>query len=504
MTVQPSSGSSSNASVLDETTPLLAASALGPTNLSNEEAVVKPRNSIDPRSEPTEHQENRQKDDENPLPLLQIFLLCYARLVEPVACFCIFPFINQMIKDTGDIDNEDVGFYSGVIESLFSLTQMFVMIPWGRASDRIGRKPVLCLSLFGMTFTTAIFGLSQSIWQMILFRCLAGVFAGTVVTVRTMISENSTQKTQARAFSFFAFASNLGIFLGPLLGGLLAQPAKEYSSVFGGVRFFVRYPYALPTFAAGAISLSAAILSTLLVKETLRTRKESQAKSEPPMSTWNILNHSGVGMVIYILGHASFLGVAYTAVAPVFWFEPVYLGGFGFSPRFISVFLALGGFAQALWLLLAFPPLQKRYGTGGVLRACTIAWPIFFLENPILNILLKHGWKLAFWIIGITSQLVASGVAMAFIAVQLALNDISPSSDTLGTLNALALALASGIRAVTPAAFSSLYAIGVKYQILDGELIWLILTICAIAYIVGVRFLPARAEGKIRNENSPS
>lgn len=33
-----------------------------------------------------------------------------------------------------------------------------------------------------------------------------------------MISENSTPKTQARAFSFFGFTGNLGIFLGPLLG----------------------------------------------------------------------------------------------------------------------------------------------------------------------------------------------------------------------------------------------------------------------------------------------
>jgi hypothetical protein len=35
-----------------------------------------------------------------------------------------------------------------------------------------------------------------------------------------MISENSTPKTQARAFSLFGFTGNLGIFLGPLLGTL--------------------------------------------------------------------------------------------------------------------------------------------------------------------------------------------------------------------------------------------------------------------------------------------
>lgn len=37
-------------------------------------------------------------------------------------------------------------------------------------------------------------------------------------TVRAMITENSTQKTQARAFSLFAFSGNVGIFLGPLIG----------------------------------------------------------------------------------------------------------------------------------------------------------------------------------------------------------------------------------------------------------------------------------------------
>jgi MFS family permease len=55
---------------------------------------------------------------------------------------------------------------------------------------------------------------------MIFFRCLAGVFAGTVVTVRAMLTENSTKETQARVFSYFAFAGNLGIFAGPLLGML--------------------------------------------------------------------------------------------------------------------------------------------------------------------------------------------------------------------------------------------------------------------------------------------
>jgi MFS family permease len=53
---------------------------------------------------------------------------------------------------------------------------------------------------------------------MIAARCVAGIFAGTVVTVRAMLSENSTKHTQARAFSYFAFSRNIGLLIGPPLG----------------------------------------------------------------------------------------------------------------------------------------------------------------------------------------------------------------------------------------------------------------------------------------------
>jgi hypothetical protein len=76
--------------------------------------------------------EEEDEEEDVPLPLTQIFLLCYSRLVEPITFFSIFPFINQMIYNIGDVKKEDVGFYSGLIESLFSLVQMCVMVPWGK------------------------------------------------------------------------------------------------------------------------------------------------------------------------------------------------------------------------------------------------------------------------------------------------------------------------------------------------------------------------------------
>ena len=92
-------------SALNETTPLLAASGAGPTAQPNEESLIH-----DPPPKDIE--------DDRPLPRAQIFLLCYARLVEPIAFFSIFPFINKMLWETGNIKEADVGFYSGLIVCL--------------------------------------------------------------------------------------------------------------------------------------------------------------------------------------------------------------------------------------------------------------------------------------------------------------------------------------------------------------------------------------------------
>lgn len=68
-----------------------------------------------PLLRPTSAAQNDEQD--KPLPRDQLFLLCLARLVEPVAFFSIFPFLNEMIQEVGLC-------LTGFVNSLFTLLKI--------------------------------------------------------------------------------------------------------------------------------------------------------------------------------------------------------------------------------------------------------------------------------------------------------------------------------------------------------------------------------------------
>ncbi|KAK3625232.1 hypothetical protein LTR22_023651 [Elasticomyces elasticus] len=409
-----------------ESTPLLGAPESAPeiihaVNGHTNGHTTKPAHSSQSNVSPTSDVE---EEEERPMPYVQILILCFASLAEPVAYFAIFPFINEMIFRLGNIPETSVGFYGGLIESLFSLVQMALMIPYGRAADRYGRKPVLVFSLAGISVATALFGMSQTLWQMILARCFAGCFAGSVVTVRTMISENCTKRSQARAFSWYMFTKNFGIFVGPLIGGTLACPINlAEAPAFCRSSFSTHFPYALASWTAGALCLVTTIFAQIFLVETLATKKSKTDPSSsstgkpappPPMTTWDVLRSPGVPMVLFIFGHTMLLALAYTAVSPVMEFTSISKGGFGFSDRMIAIFLAVAGMSQAVWMLGGFPPLQRWLGTGRLLRICVAFQPFFLASFPIFNELLRHGYDRVFWIALWPVIIISSGVAMSF------------------------------------------------------------------------------------------
>lgn len=138
------------------------------------------------------------------------------------------------------------------------------------------------------------------------------------------------------------------------------------------------------------------------------------------MSTWQLFKFPGVARVVLIYNYVMMLAFTFTAVNPLFMYTPVRLGGIGFSPELIAAFTALAGASQAAWLLLVFPRLHERVGTGRILFYCACAWPIFFAINVAFNFLLRYHLETAFWATAPLTLMLGSGVSMAFSRFHLA------------------------------------------------------------------------------------
>jgi MFS family permease len=115
------------------------------------------------------------------------------------------------------------------------------------------------------------FGFAKSFWQALFFRILGGATNGNVGVLRTMISEIIREKKyQSRAFLLLPMTFNIGVIIGPILGGVLSDPAGSYPGVFGKVDFFLRYPYATPNLVSAGFLSSAALLIWLFLEEVSR------------------------------------------------------------------------------------------------------------------------------------------------------------------------------------------------------------------------------------------
>jgi MFS family permease len=109
------------------------------------------------------------------IPRYQLYILCWARITQNWTDYAIFPFMPALLRFTG-VPEAQVGYKAGLVDSSLAIAQFCAIIFWSRRSEKYGRKPVLCYCLAGMSLSALLFGFARSVWQMVLFRTLAGAF----------------------------------------------------------------------------------------------------------------------------------------------------------------------------------------------------------------------------------------------------------------------------------------------------------------------------------------
>ena len=127
----------------------------------------------------------------------------------------------EPIKAEFGISDASLGLLSGVSFALFYATLGLPVAHW---ADRGDRRLIITLALGIWTVMTALCGLAQSFWQLVLVRVGVGAGeAGAVPPAQSLIIDYYSPDRRGRAIGIFMLSSTTGYVLGIVIGGWIAE-----------------------------------------------------------------------------------------------------------------------------------------------------------------------------------------------------------------------------------------------------------------------------------------
>ena len=163
-----------------------------------------------------------------------------------------------------------------LLMSCYSFAQFFMSPVLGRLSDRIGRRPVLMVSMACSCLAYVWLGFASALWMLFGARLLAGAGAGNLAAAQAYITDVTSPEARAKGMGMIGAAFGLGFTLGPWLGGVVAGANPTAADL------------QRPAFLAAALSALAFILVIALLKESL-TRTGVPARRA---SRWDLAKSS--------------------------------------------------------------------------------------------------------------------------------------------------------------------------------------------------------------------
>ncbi|HEX4819283.1 MAG TPA: MFS transporter [Acidimicrobiales bacterium] len=168
----------------------------------------------------------------------------------------LFPVLARYTRDAGASPA-----VAGLVVASFSVAQLIFSPITGWLSDRVGRKPVIILSLAGTAVGSLLTGLAGSLWLLFLGRIVDGASGASVSVAQAAVTDVAEPEDRARLLGLLGAAFGAGFALGPAIGGVAALVSHR-----------------LPFFIAAAIAAANAVVA---VKRLPETRHRVLASPDP-------------------------------------------------------------------------------------------------------------------------------------------------------------------------------------------------------------------------------
>jgi DHA1 family multidrug resistance protein-like MFS transporter len=135
----------------------------------------------------------------------------------------VVPFLPLYIQELGISDAYELSMWTGIIFAANFATSFISQPIWGSLADRYGRKVMLLRSGFGMAIVTGLMGFAIVPWHLLALRLLNGVVFGFNTAASALMAATAPKERMGFALGTLQSGMVAGTFLGPLMGGLLAE-----------------------------------------------------------------------------------------------------------------------------------------------------------------------------------------------------------------------------------------------------------------------------------------
>lgn len=307
----------------------------------------------------------------------KILILAFTLAVVMLGFGLVIPIFPFYIEELGASGRE-----LGLLVATSALLEFIFAPLWGGVSDRIGRKPVLTVGIFGYGLSALLFGLATQLWMLFAARALSGLLSSAaLVASMAYVGDTTSEADRSSGMGTLGAAMALGLILGPALGGALAGDSLS-----------------TPFFIAAAFSLLALLLILFLLPESRsRIGNEEWGMENGLVPRRQPFHHSFGALKPALAGP---LGVLFFMVALFSFalsnFEAVFglyaLEKFSYGPQQVGVILMVVALVSTAGKAALTGPATRRWGEERVIRASLIAGSVGFgvllLANTFFTILL--------------------------------------------------------------------------------------------------------------------
>ncbi len=205
--------------------------------------------------------------------------------------------------------------FGGILGALYSFLQFIAAPMWGSLSDRIGRRPVLLISLSGLALSYLLWFFSGSFTLLIISRIIGGIMGGNISTATAVVADVTTKETRSKGMAIIGIAFALGFVIGPAIGGILSL--FDLTKMYPYLTQYGINPFSVP--AAFAFLLTIYNISSVVkkFKESLPPEKrgvKTSERSSNPLKIFKPLPYPGINLVNFgnFLFISAFSGMEFT------------------------------------------------------------------------------------------------------------------------------------------------------------------------------------------------